>query len=87
MIQALDENHDGKISADEFRAPEIAKFNKVDANHDGIVTPDEARLPPARNRRAASAGLRTTLPGGALVSHQSTTLMGPEALERRASEP
>jgi len=41
MIARLDSNHDGKISAAEFRAPELAKFNRVDANHDGIVTPQE----------------------------------------------
>jgi len=28
-------------SAQEFRAPEIAKFNKIDANRDGTVSPAE----------------------------------------------
>src|SRR6476661_1726117 len=44
----LDTNKDGKISADEFRAPEIAKFSKVDANHDGIVTPAEVQAAAGR---------------------------------------
>ena len=41
LMQALDANHDRKVSADEFKAPEIAKFNRLDTNHDGIVTPAE----------------------------------------------
>jgi len=43
MMKALDSNGDGKISNAEFRAPQVAKFNKVDANRDGIATPDEMR--------------------------------------------
>jgi Ca2+-binding EF-hand superfamily protein len=41
MIARIDANHDGRISADEWRNPELAKFNRVDANHDGVVTPAE----------------------------------------------
>ena len=41
-LAGLDTNQDGKVSADEFRAPQVAKFDKADANHDGMVTPDEA---------------------------------------------
>jgi hypothetical protein len=43
MVQGLDTNHDGKIGPDEFRAPQLAKFNRVDANHDGVVTPEEQK--------------------------------------------
>lgn len=43
LVQKLDLNHDGKISAAEFRAQRLAQFDKVDLNHDGIVTPDEER--------------------------------------------
>jgi lipopolysaccharide biosynthesis regulator YciM len=43
LLQGLDANHDGKVSADEFRAPQLAKFNRVDANHDGVVSPEEQR--------------------------------------------
>lgn len=41
LIQKFDANHDGKVSADEFRNPEMAKFNRIDANRDGIVTQAE----------------------------------------------
>ncbi|WP_341631356.1 EF-hand domain-containing protein [Sphingomonas agri] len=43
LLQKWDTNHDGKVSAAEYRAPTLAKFDKVDLNHDGIVTPDEER--------------------------------------------
>jgi TolA-binding protein len=43
VLRLLDSNHDGKVSPEELRAPELAKFNKVDANHDGIVTPEEMK--------------------------------------------
>jgi Ca2+-binding EF-hand superfamily protein len=48
MLGRLDTNHDGKISAAEFRNPEVAKFNKVDANHDGIVSVQELQSAGAR---------------------------------------
>ena len=43
LLKTLDSNGDGRISNAEFRAPQVAKFNKVDANRDGIATPDEMR--------------------------------------------
>jgi hypothetical protein len=43
LLRRFDTNHDGKVSPDEFRAADVAKFDKLDLNHDGIVTPDEAR--------------------------------------------
>jgi hypothetical protein len=43
MLKALDSNGDGKVSNAEFRAPQVARFNKIDANRDGIATPDEMR--------------------------------------------
>jgi hypothetical protein len=44
IIEALDLNHDGTISADEIaRAPESLK--KLDKNGDGQLTPDELRPP------------------------------------------
>jgi Ca2+-binding EF-hand superfamily protein len=48
MMQKFDANHDGKITADEFRAPEIAQFNRLDANHDGVVTPQEMKAAAGR---------------------------------------
>ena len=51
-MQKLDTNHDGKISADEFRAPQLATFAKLDSNGDGVVSPAElqayAKAHPAR---------------------------------------
>ena len=43
LLKTLDSNGDGRITTEEFRAPQIAKFNKVDANRDGIATPEEMR--------------------------------------------
>ena len=43
LLAKLDANKNGTVSADEFRAPELAKFNKADANRDGVVTPAEMR--------------------------------------------
>ena len=48
FIARLDSNHDGKISPDEWRAPELAKFNKIDTNHDGVVTPEEIKAAAGR---------------------------------------
>ena len=42
LLQQLDTNHDGKISADEFARRSSPQFDQVDTNHDGIVTPAEA---------------------------------------------
>ncbi len=44
----MDENHDGKISRDEFRVVREAQFKRLDRNGDGKLSPDE--LP---GRRAA----------------------------------
>jgi len=38
---AMDTNHDGKISAAEHAAFAKAQFEKLDANHDGAITKDE----------------------------------------------
>ena len=40
-FEKLDTNHDGKVTADEFRAPQLIKFNQIDTNHDGVITPQE----------------------------------------------
>jgi hypothetical protein len=44
----LDKNRDGKVSADEFKSPRLAAFNKADTNHDGILSVQE--------QQAAAAG-------------------------------
>ena len=43
VMARLDADHDGTVSIEEFRAPELVKFNRIDTNHDGVVTPDELR--------------------------------------------
>jgi Ca2+-binding EF-hand superfamily protein len=40
-LQQIDSNHDGKVSAEEFRASRLAGFNKLDTNHDGTVSVQE----------------------------------------------
>ena len=40
-IQRLDANKDGRVSANEFKNPTLAAYDKVDLNKDGKVTQDE----------------------------------------------
>ena len=48
MMDQMDTNHDGMISADEHAAHAKMMFDKMDANHDGMISKDEM-----------SAGLKT----------------------------
>ena len=41
VLAELDKNRDGKVSLDEYRAPQLAKFDKLDANHDGTLSAAE----------------------------------------------
>ena len=43
LLAKFDANKNGTVSADEFRAPDLAKFNRADTNRDGVVSPAEAR--------------------------------------------
>jgi Ca2+-binding EF-hand superfamily protein len=43
LLARLDANRNGTVDANEFRAPDLAQFNRADRNKDGVVTPDEAR--------------------------------------------
>jgi Ca2+-binding EF-hand superfamily protein len=43
LLARLDTNRDGKVTPDEYRAPELARFARVDTNRDGIVSPAEAQ--------------------------------------------
>ena len=43
LIQRFDGNGDGVVTQEEFRAPQVATFNRIDTNHDGTVTPAEAQ--------------------------------------------
>jgi hypothetical protein len=37
-VANFDKNKDGKITADEFRGPQLAAFDKLDTNHDGSLS-------------------------------------------------
>ena len=50
----IDLDGDGRITAAEFAAPAMQRFDKMDANSDGIVTPDERKA--ARAARRAARG-------------------------------
>jgi len=43
MDKLADTNKDGQITAAEFKAAALARFDKMDANHDGVVTPQERK--------------------------------------------
>lgn len=43
-FNAVDANHDGKLSRSEAGTRALAAFDMMDANHDGIVTPAEKRM-------------------------------------------
>ena len=50
ILAQLDKNKDSKVSADEYRAPQLAIFDRVDSNKDGTVS--------AAERQAAQAAAR-----------------------------
>lgn len=43
LLARLDANKNGTVDANEYRASDLAKFNRADRNKDGVVTPAEAR--------------------------------------------
>jgi Ca2+-binding EF-hand superfamily protein len=47
-LRSLDENHDGRISREEFLAGAKKRFTKADLNHDGVISPSEARAARAK---------------------------------------
>ena len=51
IVTQLDKNKDGKISADEYRAPRLAMFDKLDTNHDGTISATERQAAPATRKR------------------------------------
>ena len=41
VVAQLDKNKDGKVAPDEYRAPILARFDKLDANKDGTISAAE----------------------------------------------
>jgi len=41
IVGKLDSNKDGKVSADEYRAPILGSFDRMDTNHDGTLSAAE----------------------------------------------
>ena len=50
-LAQLDKNKDGKASADEYRAPMLARFDALDANKDGTISAAERQAAQARATR------------------------------------
>jgi len=48
IVAKLDTNKDGKVSAQEFSAPQVALFDRLDTNHDGTLSPAERQAASAR---------------------------------------
>ena len=55
MVTQLDKNKDGRVSADEYRAPALARFDTADTNKDGTLSQAERQ---AANRAVRSAQRR-----------------------------
>ena len=51
-LQKLDLNKDGKVSADEYRGPMLASFDKFDTNKDGLISQNERQAAAAAAQAA-----------------------------------
>ena len=47
-LRSLDENHDARISREEFLAGAKKRFAKADLNNDGVISPQEAKAAKAK---------------------------------------
>ena len=48
ILANLDKNKDGKVTADEYRSPILARFDALDTNHDGTISDAERKAAAAR---------------------------------------
>ena len=59
-LRSLDEDHDGRISREEYLAGTKKRFAKLDLNQDGVISPQEAKAAKAKmlERKAKSDARR-----------------------------
>ena len=51
LVGRLDANKDGKVSADEYRAPQLAAFDRIDTNKDGTLSQTERQAAQAQAQK------------------------------------
>ncbi len=62
MFQAMDTDHDGKISKKEWMAFQEKQFNQIDKNGDGFITRDEIRADMKERMRQEQDQMRRRTP-------------------------
>lgn len=62
MFQAMDTNHDGKISKKEWMAFQEKQFNQIDKNGDGFITRDEIKADMKERMRQEQEQMRRRTP-------------------------
>jgi Ca2+-binding EF-hand superfamily protein len=50
IVSQLDKNKDGKVTADEYRNPVLARFDSIDTNHDGVLSDAERKAAAASKK-------------------------------------
>ena len=51
IVTQLDKNKDGKVTPDEYRAPILARFDKLDTNKDGTISAAERQTQTAQRKK------------------------------------
>ena len=51
LLEKMDANEDGKLSADEVKGPLKDNFTKIDTDEDGFITEEELENAPKPKRR------------------------------------
>lgn len=51
LVAQLDRNKDGRVSADEYRTPVLANYDRMDTNKDGAISPAERQAAQTAQRR------------------------------------